>query len=157
MLRSVLGVFVGIVIAVMLIAGIEQLGHRVYPPPASIRAAAEKRDFQAVAKAVGEWMPTAPIGALVFPPLAWFGGTLAGCLAAVWIAGRAPFVHAGISAVLPLLGTIASLAMIPHPPWMWAAGLIGVPLAALVAGFLGPRRPPAGPQPQDMRAKNMAC
>ena len=156
--RSILGVIVGIVLFLALLMSIEGLGHSLYPPPDSIRIPAEKRDMAALSKAVGEWLPTAPLAALVFPVLGWMVGTFAGCLAAAWIAGRAPLLHAGITAVLPFIGTVANLAMIPqHPVWMWVAGVAGVPLAAIAAGLLGPRQRTSGPQPQDMRQKNMAC
>jgi hypothetical protein len=114
-------------------------------------------DQEAMRAAVAEHLPTAPIGALMFPPLGWIVGTFTGGLTAALIAGRKPMLHAGLVAALPLLGTVANLAMIPHPAWMWAAGMIGVPLAAVTAGLLGPRDAPAGPQPRDLRQSNMAC
>jgi hypothetical protein len=157
MVRSIVGVIIGIAVVFSLIIGIEWIGHTLYPPPESIRAAMQSGDHDAMQAAVAAYLPTAPTGALLFPPLAWIVGTFFGGLTAAIITSRKPMLHAALVATLPLVGTIANLALIPHPAWMWAAGLIGVPLGAIAAGLLGPRGMPADPQPQDMREKNMAC
>ena len=157
MIRSIAGVVVGIVIAMALIGAFDVVNHSIYPPPESITAAAKKGDYAAVREAVNAWLPTAPLGALVLHPIGWMVGTFVGALAAAWIARRAPLVHALIVGAFPLLGTIVNLLMIPHPAWIVAAGIVGVPLAAIAAGLVAPRPKPASPRPYDMREKNMAC
>jgi hypothetical protein len=157
MWRSILAVVAGAVIAMVLLTLVDMLNHAIYPPPPAVVEAANKKNMQAVAAAVKQWLPQAPLGALVLTPTAWIVGAFAGSLAAALIAGRAPLVHALLAGLLPLAGTILVLRMIPHPTWIAVVGLLGVPLASLAAGLLVQRARPAGPKPYDMREKNMAC
>ncbi|HZL88696.1 MAG TPA: hypothetical protein VFB96_10015 [Pirellulaceae bacterium] len=153
--RSILGVVVGMLLAMALITGIDALNHTLYPPPAAVIEAGT--NMQAAASAIKEWLPHAPLGALVLIPTAWIVATFAGTLAAALIAGRAPLIHALLAGLLPLAGTVMVLRMIPHPIWLAVAGLAGVPLASLAAGMLVQKAWSTGPKPYDMREKNMAC
>ena len=157
MWRSLLAVVAGTVLALALIGVIDAVNHRLFPPPEAVAIAARRRDMQAVAAAVGDWLPSAPLAALVLTSGAWVLGTLAGSLAAALIASRSPVTHALLAGALPLAGTALNLWMIPHPLWVAIAGLAGVPLAAVAGGLIAGRRQRSGPQPYDMRERNMAC
>ncbi|MDX1943856.1 MAG: hypothetical protein SFU86_00500, partial [Pirellulaceae bacterium] len=157
MWRGILAAVAGLALAFGVIFVIQFVGQFVYPPPETIRAAAAKGDFAAVNQAIADWLPTAPLGALIIPPLSWVTGTFLGTLAAAAIAGRNRFLYAGIVGGLALAATIANLVQIRHPTWMAVAGLVGVPLAAVAGAMIAPRGQPAGPRPFDMREKNMAC
>jgi hypothetical protein len=136
----------------------EYVNHRIYPPSEAIREAATKQDFRALRPAVEEWLKSAPRMALILIPVAWVAGAFWGALAATWISRVRWPVPALIIAVVLLLVTAGNLAMIPHPAWMAAAGLLGIPAAALTAWWLLPKpAAPSGPQPYDMREKGMAC
>lgn len=136
---------------------IDRINHAIYPPPQAVIDAGKTGDMQAVATAISDWLPDAPLGALVLVPTGWIVATFAGSLVAALISGRAPLVHALVVGLLPLTGTILVLRMIAHPVWIAVAGLAGVPLASLAAGLLVQRIKSAGPRRYDMREKNMAC
>jgi hypothetical protein len=155
--RSILGIVVGMALAVAVISAANGINHTIYPPPAAAIDAGNRGDMQAAAIAVKEWLPQAPLGALVLVPAGWIAGAFAGSLAAALIAGRGPLIHALIVGLLPLAGAILMLRWIPHPTWIAIAGLSGVPLAALLAGLLTRRLQSTGPRRYDMREKNMAC
>jgi hypothetical protein len=159
MMRFTLGTVIGIVVAFAVLMGIELLSHALYPPPDAIRVAIEKHDYAAMRSLVKDYFPKAPLMALVLIPVAWVAGTFLGALAATGISRGRSIVPAIIVGGLILAGTIANLMMIPHPLWMTLAGVLGVPAAAIVAWWLWPKAPAAaaGPQPYDMREKNMAC
>jgi hypothetical protein len=128
MIRKLAGLAVGLVTAIALIMVIETLGHSVVPPPAGY-------DMNA-----GSALKL-PAANLMFPVLGWFLGTLAGAVAALRIS-RASWTGWAVAALV-LLGAIVNFAMITHPLWVMAAGIV----APLLAGWLAQRWPAASPEP----------
>ncbi|MGQ0660647.1 hypothetical protein [Sphingosinicella sp.] len=129
-MRMILGILAGIIVAVACVAGIEALGHMIYPPPPGFDAT-NPRDIDRL-------MSVMPVMALVFVLVAWFVGALAGALAANLVARR---VMAGwVVALLVIAGGVATMVMIPHPGWMWAAGIVLPLLAAFAAARFAPSR-----------------
>ena len=129
-MRIVLGIVAGIVIAVACVFVVESVGHTVFPPPPGLDAS-NPRDIERMIAVI-------PAGALVFVVAAWFIGALAGAITANMV-GRSA-VAGWVVALLVIAGGIATMVMIPHPAWMWAAG-IALPLAAaLIAARLGVTR-----------------
>jgi len=118
-MKIVLGVVAGCVVAIACIFGIEAIGHMVFPPPAGT----DLTDPAQLARLM-EIMPTA---ALAFVLAAWFLGTLTGAWVADRVAKRA--LAGWIVALLVIAGGVYTMMTIPHPAWMWAAG-IGLPLVA---------------------------
>ena len=158
MIRYIAGTVVGLVIAFAVIIGMEALGHTLYPPPAAIRTAMEKGDYAAMKTAMAQYLPRAPLMALILLPVGWVAGTFWGALAATAISRGRSIIPALIIGGFIFAVTVMNLVMIPHPAWMTLAGLAGVPAGAIVAWWLWPKSPAtAGPQPYDMRDKNMAC
>jgi hypothetical protein len=118
-MKIVIGVVTGAVVAFLCIYGIEIVGHTVYPLPAAI-------DLGDPAQ-VERLMATMPAGAFAFVLVGWFAGALAGAWVADAIAKRG--LAGWIVALLVIAGGVATMIVIPHPLWMWAAG-IGLPLVA---------------------------
>jgi hypothetical protein len=116
-MKTVLGVVAGVVIAFLCIFAIEAVSHLVFPPPPGT----DFTDPAQVARLM-EVMPTAALASVLF---AWFAGALAGAWVANAVAKRA--LAGWIVALLVIAGGVATMAMIPHPAWMWAAG-IALPL-----------------------------
>jgi len=115
----------GVVIAFVLVALVEMVGHAFYPPP-------EGLDF-ADADAMRAYIDTVPLGALLFVAGAWFIGTVGGTCAACAIGTAKPLIFAGVVGGLVLVATIANLIMIPHPLWFSVLGIVGI----LVGAWLG--------------------
>ena len=119
----------GVVVAGLLVWLVEMIGHSVYPPPADL-------DF-ADADAMRAYIDTLPIGALLFVAVAWFIGTLGGTYAACRIGTAKPMIFALVVGGLMLLATIFNLAMIPHPLWFAALGIVGIAVGAWLGMTLG--------------------
>jgi hypothetical protein len=130
-LRSVVGVVVGAVAALLLVAGIETIGHLVYPPPAGL----DYSDAEELRQYVGAM----PVGAFLFVLAAWLIATLAGALVACFIARKRPPLIAGIIAALMLIATARNLVAIPHPFWFSLTALIGILIMAFLAGRMAPK------------------
>ncbi len=130
-MRMILGIVAGIVVAVACVAGIEALGHLIYPPPPGLDPT-NPRDIDRL-------MSMVPMMALVFVVVAWFVGALAGALVANLIARRT--IAGWFVALLVVTGGVATMVMIPHPGWMWAAGIVLPLLAAFVAARFAPAQP----------------
>ncbi|WP_298702127.1 hypothetical protein [uncultured Brevundimonas sp.] len=130
MLRTILGIVAGAVVAILTVMGLEMIGHAAMPPPAGLDPADPEDLKQMVAAA-----STAAKAWVVF---AWFGAVVTGG----WVARRlsrkawAGWVIAG----LILLGGVANLVMIPHPLWMQ----IGAIAAPLLGGWIVTRLPVGG-------------
>ena len=124
-MRVVLGVVAGVVVAFLCIWAIEAVGHSLFPT-------AEGVDF-GDPEQVARMVESLPAMAFLFVLGGWFLGSLLGAWAANAIARRG---RAGwIVALLVVAGGVATMAMIPHPVWMWAGGIV-LPLAA---GWLAQR------------------
>jgi hypothetical protein len=123
-MRIVLAIVAGLVVAVFCVAGLEMLGHMVFPPPADLDAS-DPAD-------VARMMEVIPAGALLFVVVAWFVGALAGAWTANATARRA--MAGWIVAGFIVLGAVVTMVMIPHPAWMWACGILLPVLAAWIAG-----------------------
>jgi hypothetical protein len=114
-LRSILAVLSGLVVAAILIGGIEAVSSKVYPPPAGL-------DVNTRA-ALADYVKTMPTGAFLFVLAAWAFGSFAGAWVAARIAGRQPLVHGGVLGGILLCAGIANMLRLPHPAWMWVAGV----------------------------------
>ena len=127
MLRTILGIVAGVVVAFVVLMGLEMAGHAAMPPPAGLDPADPEDLKQMVASA-----STAAKAWVVF---AWFAAAVAGG----WLARRlsraswAGWVIAGLIVV----GGIANIMMIPHPLWMQIAAVA----APLLGGWLVTRLP----------------
>ena len=151
--RSVLGVVIGIFVAVVVVGALESIGHLIFPPPPGI----DLQDSEALKTIIDQL----PLGAIVMVLVAWGAGSLIGGFTAAAVAGRAQVVHGLIVGGIQMSFGLLTMIMIPHPIWfMVAAVLVVVPLAwlgAVGARLLFDPSPPSGPKPYDMREKNMAC
>ena len=124
-MRIVLGVVAGLVTAFVCVFAIEAVGHMVFPTPPDINLA-DPAD-------VARLMEVMPPGAFAFVLAAWFVGALAGAGVANAVAKRG--LAGWIVALLVICGAVATMLMIPHPLWMWGAGI----LLPLVAAWLAQR------------------
>lgn len=119
--RIVIAVICGALVAFALVAGIENIGHRVLPAAAiDVSQATSMKDL--------------PLGALLFVLAAWIIATFIGAALGSFIARRRVVLVAAVIGILVLAATVANFVLIPHPFWMVLAGVAGIVLAALAAG-----------------------
>lgn len=124
MLRLILGVVLGIIVAMLVILAVEGVGHTIFPPPAGVNLT----DPAQVATAMSKIPLQAKIGVL----LAWFLGTLAGATAANLIAGRRAW-SGRIVSLLILALSIFNMTTIQHPAWMAVTAVAAILFGAFVA------------------------
>ena len=132
--RAILAVIVGCVVAVLAILGIEATAHRLYPPPAGVDVSNPAAMDARIAQ-----MPAAGIALVVF---AWMLGAGLGAWVATRLSRTGRRWPGLVVGALIFAGTAYNLVTIPHPVWVLAAGLIGVPLAAWVGARAGSATPP---------------
>ncbi|MFL6193506.1 MAG: hypothetical protein ACJ75H_05005 [Thermoanaerobaculia bacterium] len=126
-LRSILAVLCGALVGGAVILGMELVGTRVFPPPASL-APADPESMRAA-------MAALPLGAFVMVLAGWALGTFAGAWVAARVAGRSPLGHGLAVGLLFLAAGVANMLSLPHPVWFWVVGV----LLFLPAGYLGGR------------------
>lgn len=122
-IRGLLAVVAGLVTAMLVIAGVEAVGHAIFPPPEGLdpmRAEDQAR-----------FMELLPLEAKLMVVLAWFLGSLAGASAAIAIARRV--LPAWIVAVAIAGLGLWTTQMFPHPDWMLASAVVLPLVAVLVA------------------------
>lgn len=110
--RGILAVVVGFVIATALMMAAEMLNHRIYNIPET-----SPGDRAAIQKLVA----TLPPGAFVLVLIGWFVGTLVGSFLAAKI-GRSR-IPVYVLSVLLLCGGIVNALMIPQPGWFTIASI----------------------------------
>ena len=134
MIRSILAVLAGFVVASAVMMAVEAVnGRYLHPDVAKLAEGVTDRE---VLRSI---LAGAPIGALLVVILGWVLGSLAGGCVAAWIGRRALVGHAlAVGGLLTLAG-IANNLMIPPPLWFWVAGLIVFIPAAYAGARLAPK------------------
>jgi hypothetical protein len=117
-MRIVAGVVVGLVVAFACIFAVEALDHMLFPLPLGLDLTRHEDQMR--------MMAAMPVAAKAIVVLGWFAASLLGGWAANLIARRA--LAGWIVGLLIVAGGIANMAMIAHPAWMWAGGIL-LPLA----------------------------
>jgi len=152
MWRSILAVLAGIFAGGFLVFLIEIPGMLMHPLPPG----ADMNDVEVLRS----HLEKAPLGALVLVAIAWTLGPLVGSWLAATIAGRAFLGHGVIVGMFFLAADVLNIRSLPHPAWLNVVGVVAPILASWLGAFLAQRsavRRPSGPQPSDLREKNMAC
>ncbi len=137
LLRRILAVIVGVVLGGVVNMALVMISPLVIPPPAGVNV----NDPESLRVSMHLFEPRH----FLFPFLAHALGTLAGVIAAGWVAGAARKLAAGIVGGFFLLGGIAACFMIPAPKWFMAADLMlaCLPMAWLGQTWVGRLRPDA--------------
>lgn len=130
-LRSVLAVLAGIAAGVIVVAVVDTLVFRLYPLPAGT----DTSDPAALRDAVA----TMPLQAFVLLLAGWVLAALASSWVAARLATRRLVLHGAIGGGLLLAATLANLAAVPHPTWMWAAAVVLLPVAVVMGIKAGAR------------------
>jgi hypothetical protein len=131
MTKSIVAIFSGVIIAVIVVFGVEWIGHSIFP----VVDNADYSDPERLANIV----MSLPIGALLFVPLAWFLGTFCGCVVAILIARDHALIMASIVGAFILTAAIATLMAIPHPLWLIIVGIGSIIISVIIAGEIGSR------------------
>lgn len=129
----------------MIIGTVQKLGHSFFPPPKAVQEALASQDDAVRMKAIKEYLPNAPVGALLFVPLAYAVGSFGGGALAAWIARRRQLLHALIVGGLMMGGGVMMLVAMPHPPWMAVLCLA----AFLPAAWAGAKLATPKPSPDE--------
>lgn len=119
----------GIVVAVVVIAILQGLGHLAFAPAVM----PDMKDPDAVRAFVAGLPASAFLAVLA----SYVCGTLAGGIVAGRIARERPLRYAGIVGAFVIAAAAVNIVQIPHPAWFVAAVVVLVPVAAMVAGRLG--------------------
>ncbi|MHC9086583.1 hypothetical protein ACYX7E_16345 [Luteimonas sp. RIT-PG2_3] len=136
MLRTVLAILAGLLVAIVLMLAIEWLGMTLFPLPPGTSLQTEED--------LVRLMDTAPAAKLALVLLGWCIASVAGS----WVAARIARQHRRVAALavgaLILCGVVLNVASLPHPMWMTVAGLaLPLPLAWLGGRLAGAQSPRA--------------
>jgi hypothetical protein len=127
MLRTVLSVIAGIVVAFAVVLASDALFHALAPsapPPADTSNREAMRAYVA----------SQPVGVLIAVLAGWALAAFAGSALAAHLARRGERPGWIVTALF-LLATAANFLMVPHPMWMVVAGVVLI----LAAGWAGSR------------------
>ena len=133
MLRTLLAVFAGAVVGVVVIFIVEGIGHMIFPPPEGV----DVKDPEQL-KSVMDKVPVAAKAAVL---VAWGLGVFAGGTLARFIVRDSPYV-AWIVAVILFAGATWTMIMIPHPLWMVLGSILATLMGVFAAHAASPARPP---------------
>ncbi len=133
MLRTIIGTLVGILVAVGVFMGAEQVGEMLYPLPVGLDPA-DHEAMSAHAEAL-------PVGALVVMLLGWAAGSCGcGVVTRVVSGSRSP-VAAYIAGLFLMTAGIVNLFLLPHPIWFRIVGmLVFIPMTLAGHYLAGMRR-----------------
>ncbi|MFC3551084.1 hypothetical protein ACFOLC_08630 [Lysobacter cavernae] len=132
--RTILGMLVGVVVAIAVIVAVEAVGHRFYPPPAGLDPLNPVHEA-----AFAKFVAAMPFAGKAMLALAWTLGSFVGALAAARIA-RHQTAAALLVALVVMSGVVGMIMKVPHPTWLAIIGLLLPIPVALVAVRLVYRR-----------------
>jgi len=132
MVRSALVLLGGVIAAVIVVTLMDALVGRLY----SLPAGTDPNDPESLRRAVA----ALPVAAFAFLIAGWVLAAGVGSYVAVRFASYARPIHGMIVALFVLVATLANLAKIPHPAWLWPATIILIPAAGWAATTLVARR-----------------
>lgn len=124
-IRSALVLLGGVTVSVLVVVLMDTLVGTMYPLPSGT----DLNDRAGMAHALAA-MPTAAFLLLL---AGWVLAAGAGAYLAARLATRSPALHGMIVAIFVLVATVANLAAIPHPGWLWPAAVILIPAAGWLA------------------------
>ena len=124
-IRSALVLLGGVVAAVFVVILMDTLVGNIYSLPAGTDPNNPDSLRQAVA--------ALPVPAFLILVAGWVLAAAVGSYLAARLATHARLVHGMIVALFVLVATIANLAKIPHPFWLWPATIILIPAAGWAA------------------------
>lgn len=156
-LRGILGMIVGAVVAVILIMVFETVNFIIYKPADSPgfddlgKLKEWMDDFQQEPKNVCAWVESLPMTAMLALQISWSVAAFVGGWVSARIAGWSPLMHAGIIGGLVLFFTIVNLFQLKehgyvHPNWMIILALLmPLPLSLLAGKLVSLQQSPQSP------------
>ena len=134
-IRSAVVLLGGVIAAVFVVILMDTLVGNIYSLPAGTDASNPESLRRAVA--------ALPVAAFLILVAGWVLAAGVGSYLAARLATHARAIHGMIVALFVLVATVANLAKIPHPLWLWPATIILIPAAGWAAARLVVR-PTAG-------------
>lgn len=127
MVRRVVAVIAALAAASVVVMMFEYLGSKFFPV-----VGVDLTDRAEIENAVRTGL--VPMGAMVMVAAGWIVAAVVGATAALRIGREGGGGPTMIFAALFTLVCGMNLLSFPHPAWMWFAGIVMVPLAAVLAG-----------------------
>ncbi|MDI9239212.1 hypothetical protein QLQ15_09845 [Lysobacter sp. LF1] len=122
--RTILGMLVGVVVAVAVIMAVQSIGHRFYPLPAGLDMANPAHEG-----AFAAFIAALPLPGKLMVLASWALGSFIGALAAAKVA-RHQTAAALLVALVVIAAVMGMIVTVPHPTWLSVAGvLLPIPLA----------------------------
>jgi hypothetical protein len=134
-IRSAVVLLGGVIAAVFVVILMDTLVGNIYSLPAGTDASNPESLRRGVA--------ALPVAAFLILVAGWVLAAGVGSYLAARLATHARVIHGMIVALFVLVATVANLAKIPHPLWLWPATIILIPAAGWAATRLVVR-PTAG-------------
>ena len=107
--RSILAVITGMLVAFVLIGLVQAIGMRIYPPPPGM----DPTNIESIKAAMAQ----IPLAALLFVLLSYAAGSVAGGWVAARFAPARKMRHAMMVAALLFGAGLMNLTTVPHPTW----------------------------------------
>ena len=131
-IRNLVAVLAGMLIAMMVVMAIESVSIILYPIP---------EDARDDPQALRQWAEKLPVLANLIVLIAWCAGAFAGAAITRLVSTRR-WIFGGLLVILLLVGMgVFNLVTLPHRWFMWPGMLIGMPVAGLLGMLLvSPKR-----------------
>jgi hypothetical protein len=124
--RRILAAIAGVVASVIVIAGVEYLGHSLF------LGSTIMSDMNNEA-AVRDYAAQLPLGVLISLLVAWTAGTYVGSFVACRIAQTRVHLSAIAVGFFVLLATVMNFLQFPHPMWLMISAFVLIPIASWIA------------------------
>jgi hypothetical protein len=131
-IRSALVLLAGVVVAVVVVSLMDGVVISIYPLPAGT----DMNDPESLRQGIAGL----PVAAFLLLVVGWALAAGAGSYLAARLARQSAAMHGLIVTLFVLVATVANMARIPHPIWMWPASIILITAAGWGAARLGARR-----------------
>ncbi|MEM8736413.1 MAG: SRPBCC family protein [Planctomycetota bacterium] len=125
MIRNIVAAVAGTIAGGIAVALVQALSNWLYPLPPGTDAS----DPQAL----GQWISQLPVPAFLIVLASWLAGCFTATFIARWLATSRVLLPSLVAWAFLIAATLLTLFSIPHPWWMWPAGVV----ACLAGGIFG--------------------
>ncbi len=127
MLRSLLGVFLGIITVVVTVGSVQRLSHRYYPPKENLTPDN--------VKGMVDHLSQLPFGAFAFLLVSYVLAVFLGTLIASRLSHSRLINY--IPSIFTLIAVLFGFLYIPHPLWFVITSILAIIITAILAENLG--------------------
>ncbi len=132
MVKKLIAIVFGILVAIGVIFILEAIGHLLYPTPPNLVLEDPQKLKEAIA--------SLPLPEFIIVLIAWMSGAFLGAFGAMLFARSGQFWLGGVVTLFVFVAAVSNFFFVAYPAWFEIVAVLGIPLASWLAWKMYRRR-----------------